>query len=646
MRSIERYSNFDLRIEKGPDGLFRVRVSDLEHGHLGEAEARFTAPFVAGELERFLKEVGTRGRELDAPPPDLRKDVEKIGNDLFRAVFSGKVLEFWRQSLNEAERQKVGLRVRLRIREPELALWPWEFLYDPDLGFLALSPETAVVRYPEQPSKGRALGVKPPIRILVVTASPSGYAELEIEQEWQELKNSLAGLERRGRVVLQRLEKATFPALEEVRESFHILHFIGHGTFDAAQGTGSLVFETETGEAEIVPGKRLVDLLRNRKELRLVVLNACHGAVSSPTDSFTGVAQSLIWGGAPAVIAMRSTVADDTAIAFAQKFYKAVAGKVAVEEAVCRARNALFAKGETAEWAIPILYMRSPDGYIFGRPPKWKGKVAAASGAVLLGILAAAGYTRIHTRSEGPDLPPIAPPHDSVKGCPPIPDLEMVFKRIGPGTFTMGGEGGDAKRHPVTITKPFCMSAFEITRLQWNRLMHESPGKHNKWSNQPVDSVTWNRVQDFLHKLQETDPKAHFRLPTEAQWEYAARAGSASRFSFGDDPSELIRYGNCKSEVINDQYDATAPVGKFAPNDWGLYDMQGNVSEWVADWYAPYDGTRQVDPTGPTSGTKRVRRGGSYAIKAEHCGVAKRNRSAPDYKKDDIGFRIIRDVEE
>ena len=220
----------------------------------------------------------------------------------------------------------------------------------------------------------------------------------------------------------------------------------------------------------------------------------------------------------------------------------------------------------------------------------------------------------------------------------------MVFKRINPGTFIMGGrgEGKDVKPHQVSITKPFCMSEHEITRLQWLRIMGEDPSKHKRWSTQPVESVSWIRVQDFLQRLQQKDSKAKFRLPTEAQWEYAARADTTTRFSFGDDPDHLSFYGNCKGD---DRYDGTAPTGKFRPNAWGLYDMQGNVSEWVADWYGPYSPAPQKDPKGPASGTERVRRGGSFIILQKNCGVARRNKMKPDKAKDDVGFRIIRDVE-
>ena len=190
------------------------------------------------------------------------------------------------------------------------------------------------------------------------------------------------------------------------------------------------------------------------------------------------------------------------------------------------------------------------------------------------------------------------------------------------------------------------MSEHEITRLQWLRIMGEDPSKHRKWSNQPVESVSWLRVQDFLRKLQPKDPKANFRLPTEAQWEYAGRASTTTKFSFGDDPDHLSFYGNCKSTVVDDHYDVTAPVGRFKPNAWGLYDMEGNVSEWVADWYGPYSPAPQKDPKGPASGTERVRRGGSFIILQKNCGVARRNRMRPDKAKDDVGFRIIRDVKE
>ena len=169
--AVDRYEDFDLRIDKAADGKYRVRVSDLTFSDLGEAGSEFAAPFAPHELETPLAGVKARGRDLPPVSPVPRQQLEEIGRHLFQAVFSGQVYGFWRASLSQARREDFGLRVRLRLRSPDLVRWPWEYLFDPDEGFLALSPRTPIVRYLELPAKGRSLGVESPIRILVAIAS-------------------------------------------------------------------------------------------------------------------------------------------------------------------------------------------------------------------------------------------------------------------------------------------------------------------------------------------------------------------------------------------------------------------------------------------------------------------------------------------
>jgi hypothetical protein len=649
--AVERYEDFDLRIEKAADGRYRVRVSDLAFSDLGEAASEFVAPFTPGELETFLASVRVRGRDLQPVQLVPRQKLEELGGALFRAVFSGKVYEFWRASLHQVRKENIGLRVRLRLRDPDLVRWPWEYLFDPDEGFLALSSQTPIVRYLELPAKARSLGVGPPIRILVAIASPAGHVELDAEKEWQGLKKALAGLEQRKQVILDRLENASLSALQKFKEPFHVFHFIGHGTFETEDDEGVLLFEEEGGEAERVSGKRLASVLRKQSSLGLVVLNACHGARTS-ADAFGGVAQSLIWGNVPAVIAMRSIVSDRAAVVFAQSFYEALARRLPLEEALCESRQTLFAESGDPEWGIPVLYMRSPDGQLFGRHPIQRRIAVAGLTSLLLAALGLCGY--LFSRGAVPPSPtneanlvPLMqpPPRGSSEGCPPIEELGIVFKRIEPGKFTMGarGQGKDAKPHEVTLTQAFCMSQHEITQAQWEKVIGENPSEH-RGSQLPVERVSWNDVQGFLRRLRPLAPKAGFRLPTEAQWEYAARGKSDHLFSFGDDPNRLPAFGNCESRSRDDRYDAIAPVGSFAPNDWGLYDMHGNVSEWTADWWAPYDSVPQSDPTGKPSGKLKARRGGSFQIKSENCDTARRNKSKPDARRGDVGFRIARDV--
>lgn len=143
-----------------------------------------------------------------------------------------------------------------------------------------------------------------------------------------------------------------------------------------------------------------------------------------------------------------------------------------------------------------------------------------------------------------------------------------------------------------------------------------------------------------MRNLQERHPEMGLRLPTEAEWEYGARAGSPTTFSFGDDVADLPRFGNCKGK---DRHPKLAPVGVYEPNDQGLYDMHGNVSEWTQDWHGEYPKGPVTDPQGPPAGTRKIRRGGSWDIKPENCGAGRRTRGVLDLRSGEVGFRLVRE---
>jgi formylglycine-generating enzyme required for sulfatase activity len=180
--------------------------------------------------------------------------------------------------------------------------------------------------------------------------------------------------------------------------------------------------------------------------------------------------------------------------------------------------------------------------------------------------------------------------------------MKMVL--IPAGKFMMG-EGTD--QHEVTLSKPFYMGVTEVTQAQYEAVMGMNPSQF-KGATNPVETVSWNDAAEFCKKLSEKTRQA-VRLPTEAEWEYACRAGTQTAFSFGDDPSTLGDYawwdGNSDK--------TTHPVGQKKPNSWGLYDMHGNVWEWCADWYGEYPKGPVTDPSGPATGYGgRVLRGGAW----------------------------------
>jgi len=213
--------------------------------------------------------------------------------------------------------------------------------------------------------------------------------------------------------------------------------------------------------------------------------------------------------------------------------------------------------------------------------------------------------------------------------------IEMVF--IPAGQFQMGSNAGESEEkpvHTVRITRPFYMGKYEVTQGEWRKVMGSNPS-YFKGDRNPVERVTWNDCQSFLRKTGNS-----LRLPTEAQWEYACRAGTTTAYSYGSDSGDLGRYAWHGSNSGS----KTHPVGEKLPNGWGVYDMHGNVWEWCADWYdgSYYGKSAKEDPKGPTFGGSRVLRGGSWGFIPLNCRSAFRFRYTPDYAYHRLGFRVIR----
>ncbi|HZM89864.1 MAG TPA: CHAT domain-containing protein [Blastocatellia bacterium] len=370
------YQNFDLLIERVTGG-YRAKVNSPE----GEAANDFRMPFTDEELVGFIERVSQPWRStraVDSPELDAIKD---FGGRLFTAVFDKPVYTCFSNSLATASR----LRIRLRLKDvPELAYLPWEYLYDSFVGsFLALSSDTPIVRYMEMPRRIQALGVKPPLRVLVMISSPTDEAKLDVEAEWSKLTEAVDKLTRKKSVVLERLENATLLALRHrLRErDVHIFHFIGHGKFDPEARDGILMMEDEEGKGYPVSGQLLGMHLHEHRPLRLAVLNACEGARASLTDAFGGIAQSLVQQGIPAVLAMQFKITDQAAITFASEFYGSMADYYPVDAALAQARLAIRGEDNHLEWATPALYMRSTDGRIFDSGESTAPGTASAGGA-------------------------------------------------------------------------------------------------------------------------------------------------------------------------------------------------------------------------------------------------------------------------
>lgn len=214
----------------------------------------------------------------------------------------------------------------------------------------------------------------------------------------------------------------------------------------------------------------------------------------------------------------------------------------------------------------------------------------------------------------------------------PGQEVEMEFCYIPPGTFMMG-EGDVA--HQVTISKGFHLGKHPVTQAQWEMVMGENPS-HFNGPDLPVERVSWDDCKGFIGRLNQGGGAFQYRMPTEAEWEYACRAGSTTGYCFGDDEGRLGEYAWYGSNS-NSQ---THPVGQKKPNAWGLHDMHGNVWEWCQDWYGDYPTSSVTDPVGASSGSYRVFRGGSWGQGAGRCRSAGRLSLSPGNRHGHLGFRL------
>lgn len=243
---------------------------------------------------------------------------------------------------------------------------------------------------------------------------------------------------------------------------------------------------------------------------------------------------------------------------------------------------------------------------------------------------------------------------------PPVPvgqtvsnALGMTFVAIPPLEFTMGSpvfeptRSDDESRHTVTLTRPFFIQATEVTQHQWTAVMGDNPSEFGACADCPVENVSWQDVQDFIDRLNRSENDGTYRLPTEAEWEAAARCGTRTPFSWGEclDTRDENFEGNYPMPGCGKQNwrKKTVPADSLSPNAWGLFGMHGNVSEWTQDWYGPYADENVVDPTGPTAGSKRVIRGGSWRNGASRSRSAVRKHAVPTAKNSTIGFRLVLD---
>ena len=218
------------------------------------------------------------------------------------------------------------------------------------------------------------------------------------------------------------------------------------------------------------------------------------------------------------------------------------------------------------------------------------------------------------------------------------PTMGTAFVLIPPGTFMMGDEHG-LSQHQVTISKPFYMQATEVTQGQWQKVMGSNPSSFKNCGDDcPVENASWIDAQEFIRKLNQMERTDKYRLPTEAEWEYACRAGSTMKYSFAGNEGELGDYAWYNINSAS----RTHPVAKKKPNTWGIHDMYGNVWEWCQDGYDDYPSGKVTDPQGLPAAQHRVLRGGSWIDNAGILRSAFRGADYPVVRSNDIGFRLVR----
>jgi hypothetical protein len=558
---------------------YRDLFLSIEHRR-GESEYKVVGSF-EGKREEAELERPVSSEEIAGLWEGKGRAAQEIGNKLDKAVFSRDVLELLRTA-KESLRPWQGLRLRFEAKSPEVSEWPFETLHDGKY-FLALQKDCLIVRYQGSLHKMRTLWALPPLRVLVVVSSPASLEWLDVDLEWNAIQETLEPLRRKGKVEVERLDTPTTADLAAKlgEKKYHVLHFIGHGAFTRAEG-GVIYLAGPGGNAQSLTGDALAVLLGPDSSIRLVVLNTCEGALTRG-DGFSGVAQALIQQGIPAVLAMQGKIPDPAAFLFSRRFYERLSKGRPIDRALRKVRYELFAaEPYRAEWAMPVLFLGAKNGKLFTWLPSWRSIVAF--------LLIVSSVTVFY----------LVKPWKPRCPTPRAVDMDFVWIEPTPGS---------------NIVKPYCLGAREVSRGEWKavRGANSLPAGQSGDDDLPV-GASYPDAEAFLNEFNALEGTRVYRLPTDAEWGHAA---------LGPGTSEG---GNCKGK---DKYDDLAPVGSFLTNDLGLYDMIGNVWEWVD---APADAEG-----------RRIHRGGAYDT-TKSCTVGPGSRVLPENTRKNTGFRVAFDA--
>jgi hypothetical protein len=493
----------DLQVEVTADEGrgYRIEVTSTSGG---ESVATASFPLEERALERRLDGLrlallssAANTRRLAMPDEQL---VQELGAELFGWLFSGDARVLLDSSRQQAAREGSDhwLRVVLRIRPPELAALPWEFLYDRRRDdYLSLSGP--LVRYPDVLEPIRPLAVAPPLRVLAMVARPSDRSQLDVELEKQWLLRALADLASDGRVEVTWVPGQTWRELRRAmnQQQWHVFHFIGHGGFDRESGEGFIALGEDDGGTYRLAASKLGQLLGPHHSLRLVLLNSCESGQVDERELFSSTATVLMRRGVPAVMAMQYEISDRAAIELARAFYEAIADGLPVDLAVRDARLAMsLARPNSLEWGTPVLYLRPSSGQLFVPTAARRPRPQPARSRP--------------DRQPPPRVDPVAradpvprPPGGAGPGRPPAP-RPVPARRARPklvlGVVTavvllavagflarsgLGG-GGPAPRHAVQVSasQQWTDTGVDLRPGQWVRVVasgeiSSAPGVHN-----------------------------------------------------------------------------------------------------------------------------------------------------------------------
>src|SRR5215467_9276879 len=360
----------DIEVEIGPGaspGEYTVRVVHAAGGGQPTGTLNLDADELLSRRDQWEGAVLASSVRARRAVPAIEQPVRELGQGLFEALFAGSVRDAYRAGLGVARGRGEDLRLVLRVTAPELAVLPWEAMFDPETGSYLCRREP-LVRHVDAPFVPDPLEVSRPLRILGLVASPRGLQPLDVEAEQERLTRALAQPLADRRVELDWVLQASWDAVHErlLGEPWHVVHFVGHGDFDPAADEGVIALVGETGRADLIEASRLADLLSEaRPTPRLVVLNSCDSGAGG-TDLFSGTAAALVHSGINAVAAMQFSISDDAAIRFAKGFYTALAEGRGIDEATRSGRIAILGMAHgTLEWVTPVLYLRGNTTHLF-----------------------------------------------------------------------------------------------------------------------------------------------------------------------------------------------------------------------------------------------------------------------------------------